>query len=120
MGPFGEDALTLSEEVVEEVFGIGELEGAQKLDGGEEVGFEGFDFELFVVVGGNGCVLGDGFLVTLLEIGQEDVADAEADTADFIGVGGADAFESAADFGVAAGFFADAVQGAVRRENELG
>ena len=48
------------------------------------------------------------------------MADAEANAADFVGVGGADAFEGAADFGVAAGFFADAVEGAVRGQNELG
>ena len=60
----------MGKEVVEEVFGVGELEGAQESDGGEEVGFEGFNFQLFVVVGGDGGVLGDGFSVALLEVGS--------------------------------------------------
>ena len=120
MGTFGEDALALSEEVVEEVLGVGELEGAQEGDSGEEVGFEGFDFQSLMMVGSDGGVLGDGFSVALLEIREQDVADAQADAADFVGVGGADAFESAANFGVAAGFFADAVERAVRGQDELG
>ena len=110
----------MGKEVVEEVFGIGELKGAQESDGGEDVSFEGFNFQLFVVVGGDGGVLGDGFSVALLEVGEQDMADAEADAADFVGLGGADAFEGAADFGVATGFFADAVESAVRGQNELG
>ena len=110
----------MGDKVVEKVLGIGELEGAEEFDGGEEFGFEGLDFELFMVVGGDGGVLGDGFLVALLEIGQEDVADAEADAADFIRIGRANAFEGATDFGVAAGFFADAVESAMRGEDELG
>ena len=60
----------MGEQVVEKVFGISELEGTEEGDGGEEVGFEGFNFELFVVVGGNGGVLSDGFSVALLEIGE--------------------------------------------------
>nr|GFD36262.1 hypothetical protein [Tanacetum cinerariifolium] len=50
---------------------------------------------------------------------EEDMADTQAYAADFVGVRGADTFEGAADFGVAAGFFADAVEGAVRGQDEL-
>ena len=72
-----------------------------------------------MIVVGDGGVLGNGLLITLVEIGQKNVADAEADAADFIGIGGTDAFEGAADFGVAAGFFTDAVEGAMRGEDKL-
>jgi len=48
------------------------------------------------------------------------VADAQAYAANFVGVRGADAFEGAADFGVATGFFADTVESAVARQDELG
>ena len=67
-----------------------------------------------------GSVLGDGFPIAPLEIGQQDMANAEADAADFVGIGGTDAFEGAADFSVAPSFFADAVEGAVRGQDELG
>ena len=48
------------------------------------------------------------------------MADSKADAANFIGISGADAFEGAADFSITAGFFADAVEGAVRGQNKLG
>jgi hypothetical protein len=120
LGTFGEDALSLAQQVVQKKLGIGELEGAEEFDGGEELGFELLNFQRSIMMGCNGGVLGDCFLVALLEIRQQDVADAQADAANLVGISGADAFEGAADFGAAAGFFADAVEGAVRGEDELG
>ena len=120
LGTFGKNALALSEEVIEKVFGVGELKSTQEGNGRKEVGFESFDFQLFVVVGGDGGVLGNGFPVALLEIGEQDVPHAKADTTDFIGIGGADAFEGATDFGVAASFLANAVEGTVRGQDKLG
>jgi hypothetical protein len=68
----------------------------------------------------NGGVLGYRLLVALLKIRKQDVADAKANATNLVGVGGANAFEGAAYFGVAAGFFVEAVEGAVAGKDELG
>ena len=67
-----------------------------------------------------GGMTGYGFLIALLEVGKQDVADAEAGTADFILVCGADAFQGGADFAAAASLFVDPVKGTVRGQDQLG
>jgi hypothetical protein len=120
LSAFGKDALALAEQVVEEVFGVGELKGAQEIYCGEELSFELFDFELLIIVSRQHGVVGYGFLITSFKIGLQDVADAETNATNFVGVRGADAFEGAAYFGAATGFLVDAVEGAVAGEDELG
>ncbi len=96
------------------------MQSTQEFNRTKEVGLELLDLQFLIIEAGLAGVAGDGFLISRLEIREQDVADAQAGAADFILVGGADAFEGAADFSVAAGFLVDAVEGAVAGQDELG
>ena len=119
LGSLSQNVLSLLQQVIEQILGVGELQSAQEFNGREEIRLQLGYVEAAAVEFGQRGMTRYSILVALLEIGQQDVADTQAGTTDLILVGGAYTFKSRADFATTPSFLINSVEGAVRRQDEL-